>query len=89
MNNMKATIMTTSILTFVYLMIATPFITWAVFRYTDMKANKIYAKALEDDLTIVKEKMEAITGKMEKLLTEINSIKLKAGFSGEKKKFLN
>ncbi len=78
--------MTASILTFTYFILATPFITWAVFRYNELNAHKVYVKALEEDIVVVKEKMQAITENMEKLLTEFNSIKLKAGLSGKEKR---
>lgn len=81
--------MTPSVLAFVYALLATPFLTWAVFKYNHMKANKIYVKAIEDDLTVVKEKMESITENMQKLLTEVNSLKIKEGFSGKEKSFFN
>ena len=77
--------MTGQALAFIYACMATPFLVWAFFRYTETKSQKTHNQRLEKQIA----SLNAMTKKVEdgnlELVNEINSIKLKAGFGVRKK----
>jgi hypothetical protein len=75
-----------SMLAFVYAVLATPFLVWSFFRYNAFKSQQVYFDWVEEAMVGVESDIKRLRIENEKLQNEISSIKLKAGFSGEKEK---
>jgi hypothetical protein len=88
MGNGGYNLITASLLAFIYAVLATPFLVWALFRYNELSARKDYIQRVELELAEQKTKLEELCTETSILLNEINSIRLKAGFNGKEKNFL-
>lgn len=80
---------TPALLAFIYGILVTPFLVWALFKYTGIKKQKVYIEAVEDKITDAHSKIADLILDNAGILNELNTIKLKAGFGAKEKNFLN
>ena len=76
------------VLAFIYFSLATPFLVWALFRYTDMKDHEAYYEIVDGSIKELQAEIRALKEQSEEAANELSKIKLKAGFSGKEKNYL-
>jgi len=76
---------TPALLAFTYSMLATPFLVWAFFRYTDLKGHKDYYAALDVEIDDTKNDLIRLKAEQEAMASELNSMRLRGGLRGKEK----
>lgn len=77
-----------AVLAFIYFSIATPFLVWALFRYTDMRTHEVYYEVVDGSIKELQDEISKLKQESKDTSNELSKIKLKAGFSGKEKSFL-
>lgn len=72
-------------LLFIYLILATPFLTWAFFKYGKLKKEQVYFSEIQAKLEEHSNRLVFLELEKDQLENDINSIRLKVGLSGKEK----